>query len=287
MSIYPKRRKRKWLKNTFLILFVITLIIIFSYYFFIPKSFKNFNKESMNENVSNLKNISETTEEKSINLNDYVKRTELEQILVNFINDNPKLLLEVLREYQNKLNELEQEKINKENFSNIEKLKSTQFTMFIGKNDSDKIIFEFVDYNCGYCLKFHNEIMNVMAQDPSLKLVIIQMPILGKMSEELSKIVIASSLQGKFNEVHSYLYSSKRKQNIESILSDLFLMNIDINQLEEDLGSEIISDIYTKHKKFVDDFKFTGTPAVIIGNTIIPGFIEADKILEILEKEFS
>jgi len=41
------------------------------------------------------------------------------------------------------------------------------------------------------------------------------------------------------------------------------------------------------YKKFVDDFKFTGTPAVIIGNTIIPGFIEADKILEILEKEFS
>ena len=113
------------------------------------------------------------------------------------------------------------------------------------------------------------------------------MPILGKMSKELSKIVIASSLQGKFNEVHGYLYSSKRKQNIEGILSDLFLMNIDINQLEEDLGSEIVSNIYIKHKKFVDDFKFTGTPAVIIGNTIIPGFIEADKILEILEKEFS
>ena len=41
------------------------------------------------------------------------------------------------------------------------------------------------------------------------------------------------------------------------------------------------------HEKFVNDFKFNGTPAIIIGETIIPGYIEKDKIIEILGNEFS
>ena len=41
------------------------------------------------------------------------------------------------------------------------------------------------------------------------------------------------------------------------------------------------------NEKFVKEFKFNGTPAIIIGETIIPGYIEKDKIIEILENEFS
>ena len=48
--------------------------------------------------------------------------------------------------------------------------------MYLGDSKSTKVIYEFVDYNCGYCQKFHQELINVMS-DNSLKLVIIQMPI--------------------------------------------------------------------------------------------------------------
>jgi protein-disulfide isomerase len=126
----------------------------------------------------------------------------------------------------------------------------------------------------------------VISQEKSLKLVIIQMPILGKKSDELSKLALASSLQGKFNEVHNYLYSAKRKSRMEDIYADLFLMDVDLTQLDKDLESEAVIKLISQHINIVNDFKFTGTPAIIIGNTIIPGFIKADKISEILEKEF-
>jgi protein-disulfide isomerase len=71
------------------------------------------------------------------------------------------------------------------------------------------------------------------------------------------------------------------------ILGDLFLMDIDIAQLEQDMTSEKVSNVILSHEQFVNDFKFNGTPAIIIGDTIIPGYIEKDKILEILENEFS
>ena len=159
--------------------------------------------------------------------------------------------------------------------------------MVYGNLSSTRVIYEFIDYNCGYCLKFHQELMNVLDKDKNIKVVFIQMPILGSQSDQLSKMAIAANLQNKFKVVHDYLYSKERKSNMEDILADLFLLNVDIIKLQEDTASDAVLNILNKHDQMVKEFQFTGTPAVIIGNTIIPGFIEEAKIFEILEKEFS
>ena len=112
------------------------------------------------------------------------------------------------------------------------------------------------------------------------------MPILGNSSEELSKIALASSLQDQFNIVHNYLYSSERKSKMQDILADLFLKGINLEMLKNDIDSPEVVDFLSTHKSYVDEFKFNGSPATIIGNQIIPGFIDANKITEILKKEF-
>jgi protein-disulfide isomerase len=292
MSLYRKK-KRTGLKVFISFLFIISILIITAYYFFIPSSqinnlLNSDNSQEIDIQQVEAKNkiIDEPTPEVETDMNEYLKIEDLDQRIAKYIKENPDFLIKTLQEYQNKQNQIEQEKLSNQNLSNIEKLNSQTHSMFIGNDNSDIQIFEFVDYNCGYCLKFHNEVSSVISQESSLKLVIIQMPILGKMSDELSKLALASSLQGKFNEVHNYLYSSKRKSSMEDILADLFIMNIDITQLKKDIESEAVQNLSSQHEKIVNDFKFVGTPAIIIGNTIIPGFIKADEISEILKKEF-
>ena len=293
MSLYQRKKKRTGLKIFISLLIIISFIIITSYYFFIPSSkinllinSNNYLQKDIQQVETKLNIIEELTPEIEINIDEYLKIEELDQRIEEYIKKNSAFLIKTLQEYQTKQNQLEQEKLSNQNLSNIEKLNSQTHSMFIGKANSDIQIFEFVDYNCGYCLKFHNEVTSVISQEKSLKLVIIQMPILGKKSDELSKLALASSLQGKFNEVHNYLYSAKRKSRMEDIYADLFLMDVDLTQLDKDLESEIVIKLSSQHINIVNDFKFTGTPAIIIGNTIIPGFIKADKISEILEKEF-
>ena len=221
-----------------------------------------------------------------VNFDEYFTKKEFDQNIKKFIEENPDYILGVLREYQLEQNKLEQEKTNQKNISSIKNLNLAYHPMYLGDSNSAKVIYEFVDYNCGYCQKFHQELINVM-NDNSLKLVIIQMPILGNFSEELTKLALASSLQGQFKVVHNYLYSTERKSKMEDILADLFLKGVDLNILKNDLESQEVSDFLSIHRSYADEFKFTGTPATIIGNQIIPGFIDADKITEILEKEFS
>jgi len=316
MGIYTRKKSRNGLRIISYSTVIIFIIAIFSYYYFKPNIIYNFvdtqntdnkvleisdvspnnidfdnNKnfvkyDELNKNIEEfLRNNPKITSD--FDSKNFVKYDQLDKNIEEFIRNNPGIILDVLRDFQSKQNQIEQKKISNSNLTNIEKIYASKHTMFIGNINADKKIFEFVDYNCGYCLKFHNEIKKIVDSDQNLQLVIIQMPILGSMSDDLSKLALAASLQNKFEEVHNYLYSSKRKSKMDDILADLFLMNIDLPQLELDLKSEEIINLSSIHKGYVNDFKFSGTPAIIIGNSIIPGFIGYNKILEILEKEFS
>ena len=292
MGIYVKKKKFNILN--FFLIFLFLVIVLTTLYFF------NIFSEKKILDLSNIENtqfeegpnqiiepdFSSYLKKEDVNFDEYFTKKEFDQNIKKFIEENPDYILGVLREYQLEQNKLEQEKTNQKNISSIKNLNLAYHPMYLGDSNSAKVIYEFVDYNCGYCQKFHQELINVM-NDNSLKLVIIQMPILGNFSEELTKLALASSLQGQFKVVHNYLYSTERKSKMEDILADLFLRGVDLDILKNDLDSQEVSDFLSIHRSYADEFKFTGTPATIIGNQIIPGFIDADKITEILEKEFS
>ncbi len=292
MGIYVKKKKFNIL-NFFLIFLFLIIVLITLYFFNIFSEKKIFDlSNSANKQFEKEPNqiiepdLSSYLKKEDVNFDEYFTKKEFDQNIKKFIDENPDYILGVLREYQLEQNKLEQEKTNQKNISSIKNLNLAYHPMYLGDSNSAKVIYEFVDYNCGYCQKFHQELINVM-NDNSLKLVIIQMPILGNFSEELTKLALASSLQGQFKVVHNYLYSTERKSKMEDILADLFLRGVDLDILKNDLDSQEVSDFLSTHRSYADEFKFTGTPATIIGNQIIPGFIDADKINEILEKEFS
>jgi protein-disulfide isomerase len=297
MAIYSRKKKKSGFRIFIYSLFFLSVFLILGYYFFYPTNLKTVLDENLGGAVVEIQNeeekiieIDETKNSQSdieIDLSNYLQISDLDKNLKEFIQNNPKFIIDVLRKYQDEQNKIEQEKISQQNNSNIINLNLFDNSMIVGNKNATKIIYEFVDYNCGYCLKFHQQVQSVLNEDQNTKLIIMQMPILGESSITFSKIAVAASFQNKFEEVHNYLYSSDRKSKMADILGDLFLINIDIAQLEKDMNSEEVSKVILSHEQFVNDFKFNGTPAIIIGETIIPGYIEKDKIIEILENEFS
>ena len=297
MAIYSRKKKKSGFRIFIYSLFFLSVFLILGYYFFYPTNLKTVIDENLpgviveiQDEAEKIIDNDETKNSQSdieIDLSKYLEISDLDKRIKEFIQNNPEFIIDILRKYQDEQNKIEQEKISQQNNSNIINLNLFENSMIVGNKNATKIIYEFVDYNCGYCLKFHQQVLSVLNEDQNTKLVIMQMPILGESSITFSKIAIAASFQNKFEEVHNYLYSSDRKSKMADILGDLFLMNIDIAQLEKDMNSEEVSKVILSHEQFVNDFKFNGTPAIIIGETIIPGYIEKEKIIEILENEFS
>lgn len=305
MGIYTRKKKNPLSKILLVIFFIIFFFIVGYYFIFfnnnenqLPLTSQistNLITENQNSPIGAIEenkgiaqiDTSEFIKKNDIDLSQFLTTEELNEKLEDFITSNPQFIIDVLRNYQITQNQKEQEKINTQSLEKISLLNSQEHPLTYGNLSSKRSIYQFIDYNCGYCLKFHQELNNVLNKDKDIKVIVIQMPILGSQSNQFSKMAIAANLQNKFKLVHDYLYSQQRKSNMEDILADLFLLKVDIIKLQEDTASETVLNLLNKHDQLVKDFQFTGTPAIIIGNTIIPGFIEEEKIFEILEKEFS
>lgn len=305
MGIYTRKKKNPLSKILLVIFFIIFFFIVGYYFIFfnndenqLPLTSQistNLITENQNSPIGAIEenkgiaqiDTSEFIKKNEIDLSQFLTTEELNEKLEDFITSNPQFIIDVLRNYQITQNQKEQEKKNTQSLEKISLLNSQEHSLTYGNLSSKRSIYQFIDYNCGYCLKFHQELNNVLNKDNDIKVIVIQMPILGSQSNQFSKMAIAANLQNKFKLVHDYLYSQQRKSNMEDILADLFLLKVDIIKLQEDTASEAVLNLLNKHDQLVKDFQFTGTPAIIIGNTIIPGFIEEEKIFEILEKEFS
>ncbi len=270
MGLYTKKKNFLSFKNIF---FIVLIGLIIFFYFFLRS-----NDEYSHINKLNQIPINET--------NQSIAVEDLEKFIENFISENPKLILDTVRNYQTKQSQIIKNETANQNLKLINQLKLFKNNMFFGFNETDKIIYEFVDYNCGYCQKFHDVLVKLIDKKNDIRIEILQLPILSESSVELAKIVIASSFSGDFNKVHNYLYSKDRRYDIAEIFADLFLMDVDIKIIKKNMNSPNVISILNKHKELSVLFKLNGTPAIIIGKQVIPGYIELPKLIEILSEEF-
>ena len=272
MGLYTKKR------NTFSIKNILFLIIAIFFCYLIYFSYSTYTHQNNTIQNSNVLNFSENNQ--SLQLN------ELEPLIKKIISENPELILESVKKFQIEQSKIEKAQLDSKNKELIQELKSYENSMFIGFNNADTTIYEFVDYNCGYCQKFHDVLLELFADKKNLRVEIIQLPILSNFSVDLAKIAMAANLTGDFEKVHNYLYSSERRSDLPEIFADLFLRGIDIKSIKENINSVQITNKIKEHKALADLFRLNGTPALIIGNEIVPGYIDLLKLMEIISKEF-
>ena len=272
MGLYTKKR------NTFSIKNILFLIIAILFCYLIYFSYSTYIQQNNTIQNSNVLNFSENNQ--SLQLN------ELEPLIKKIISENPELILESVKKFQIEQSKIEKAQLDSKNKELIQELKSYENSMFIGFNNADTTIYEFVDYNCGYCQKFHDVLLELFADNKNLRVEIIQLPILSNFSVDLAKIAMAANLTGDFEKVHNYLYSSERRSDLPEIFADLFLRGIDIKSIKENINSVQITNKIKEHKALADLFRLNGTPALIIGNEIVPGYIDLLKLMEIISKEF-
>ena len=87
-----------------------------------------------------------------------------------------------------------------------------------GNPDGDVTVVEFFDYNCGYCKRAFSDIAKLMEKDPKVKVVLKELPILSKESEEAAKVALAARMQGKYWEVHRALSTLRGEVNEQAAL---------------------------------------------------------------------
>jgi protein-disulfide isomerase len=151
----------------------------------------------------------------------------------------------------------------------------------IGNLEGKITLIEFFDYNCGYCKRALSDLARLMKDNPELRVVLRDFPILSPGSVEAAKIANAflHQFQGeKFWEFHQKLLGSRGpvgKAEAFAIAKDL---GADMDKLAKDAAAPGINSGIEESGKLAKSLQVTGTPTYVIGEDVVVGAVGYDEL---------
>ncbi len=212
------------------------------------------------------------------------QKTELEAMMKDFIMKNPKVLMDSVngyREQEQKTQEDAAVQALKENWDYLTKGNLPD----VGPKSADITIVEFFDYNCGYCKQGYEAVQKGLDNDKNVRFVFVDFPILSEASHLASKYSLAAQKQNKYFELHAALMTFKGPKTEESILSLAKTAGLDVEKLKTDVKNPDIEATIAKNTALAQKLAISGTPAFIIGDQVIRGYIPYEGMKTMIEAE--
>jgi protein-disulfide isomerase len=150
----------------------------------------------------------------------------------------------------------------------------------LGNPDGDVTIVEFFDYNCPYCKRAMPEVNALMAEDTNVRLVLREWPILSEGSAFAARAALASRQQGKYAEMHDALMTMRGRVEAEAVLRIAGEVGLDVEKLKIDMQSPEVEEHIATSMRLADALGFNGTPSFVVGDQLIPGFVEKPQLVE-------
>ena len=153
----------------------------------------------------------------------------------------------------------------------------------VGSRDSEIQIAAFLDYRCPYCKTLTNIISKL--QSDNIRIVYKEWPILGDSSVLAARAGLAANKQGKYLAFHTRMMNSKFVATVAYIEDIAVELGINLAQLNKDMNSELTTRAIQRTSTLASSLGFTGTPALIVGRTIVQGEITQSQLARLIENE--
>lgn len=209
----------------------------------------------------------------------------LEDFVRDFIMKNPEVLIDSVNQMHAKEAQKQEEaakaalKDMSDFFYKNDKLPQ------IGNPKGDMTVVEFFDYNCGYCKRALDAVKKTVESDKNVRVVFIDLPILSPQSETAAKWALASNKQGKYWEFHQAMMESTAPKTEETMSEIAQTAGLDVEKLKKDAEGEDITAELAANRAAAQKLQITGTPAFIIGEEILRGFVEYEGFKAIISDE--
>lgn len=191
---------------------------------------------------------------------------------------NPELIQEAMIELERRNAIAQAEAQRNAVAAEKDKLVDPATSVIAANPQGDVTLVEFMDYNCGFCKRALDDVRVLAKDDPKLKIVIKDFPILGPDSVEASRVAIAakSQLQGqKYWDFHNKLMATKGRVNGAKALEIAKDAGADVERLRKEMDAPATKAVIEDTVALGDRLGLTGTPAFIIGDEVVFGAVGA------------
>jgi protein-disulfide isomerase len=140
-------------------------------------------------------------------------------------------------------------------------------------------LVEFYDYACSYCKASNPAINRLLAENPDLRVVFREFPILGDQSVAAARLSLEASRAGRFARFHDTLWEAGRP-GPETLAIASEAAGISPEPVESpDIEAEL-----RKNYQIAGALGATGTPLFVIGDRVINSAVSYEELKEAVDK---
>lgn len=159
------------------------------------------------------------------------------------------------------------------------------FSWVGGNPDGDIVLVEFMDYRCGYCRRAHPEVLDLIANDGNIKLVVKEFPILGEASMISSRFAIATKhVAGDeaYSQVHEALIAFTGDPSDVALRRIADELGLDADPILEKMDSDDVTSEIATTRALAQALQINGTPTFVLHDELLRGFVPADQMADIV-----
>lgn len=196
------------------------------------------------------------------------------QAVRDYLMENPQVLIE-------SINVLEARQAEAATRSDLELVAANRQALFedghswVGGNpDGDLTMVEFIDYRCGVCRQFNQEVHDAVEEDGNIRLILKEFPILGQDSELSSRFAIAALQTGgddAYLAAHDALMALRSPASPEALRGIADKIGIDADEVLARMSSDAVTEALDQNRQLGESMAIQGTPTFIIGDQMLRG----------------
>jgi len=202
-------------------------------------------------------------------------RAEIEKIVRAYILEHPEILPEAMENLQR--NE------GKGQLAQVRGAVEQPFPgAVLGNPQGSVTLVEFTDFACGYCRRSVEDIDALAKQNPDLKIVVRELPIISPHSAAAARMALAAAEQGKYPQFHQAMFAAGQLDPA-TIEAAARASGLDLERARAVAASDPVTAEIKRNVALAQKLGFGGTPSWVAGDELIAGAVGTDRLAEAIK----
>lgn len=209
-------------------------------------------------------------------------RAAIETIVREYLVANPGVIVEMQAALEQQQEAQQKQAAEAAISSSREEIYNLASDGIFGNPTGEITLVEFYDYNCGYCKRALPDVTALIADNPDLRVVLKEFPILGPDSQRAHQVSLAFQRLSpdKWTEFHDQLMASSGRASEQSALDLAKSLGADEATLRKEMENPEIAEQVRVTYQLAEKLNITGTPSFVIGDQVVFGAVGKDALQE-------
>jgi protein-disulfide isomerase len=213
-----------------------------------------------------------------------VPREAIEEVIREYLLNHPELIIESIRRAQQREREAARAQGQAAILAHRQALSHDPDSPVGGNPAGDVTVVEFFDYRCPHCRRMAPVIKTLLTEDPRVRLVYKELPILGEESVLAARAALAARRQGRYAEAHDRLMAETGPLTKASVVQTLAAIGLDPERLRADMDAPEVATLIGRELALAQALGIHGTPAFVVGGELVVGAVDLGTLRDLISQ---